>query len=161
MCGWIILSQIQFPSLIKCVISKQIGCFMNHENVQSLNVQLMLSPTRLSLEIRCLIRDPKTSFWMLIWICSGMAYSRERIHGWMDCPEQPVRSHLGEASLMFSKRKTRLVAISTSHHLDSTRLLVHLVASEFGVVLVFLYPSLLLLGTSLYLLGTGSRRITM
>lgn len=90
-----------------------------------------------------------------------MGYNRGGTHGRMDSLAQHVLSHRERTSPTCSKWRTKSVAISTFHHLASTKLLEHLVASEFGAVLGFLYLSLLLLASSQYLLVIGSREITM
>lgn len=93
--------------------------------------------------------------------CTGMAYSTGGTHGRMESTAQIVQSHLGRTSLTLSKSKTRLVAFSTSHHLECRKLLEDLVASEFGAALAFLSLFLLLQGTLPYLLGIGSRQTTV
>jgi len=90
---------------------------------------------------------------------TGMAYSREGTHGKMEFMALTVQSDQERTSLMFSKRRIRLVATSTTHHLDFRKLLEGSVASESGAVQGFQFPSLLLPGTSPYWLGTGSREI--
>lgn len=79
-------------------------------------------------------------------VLAGMGYSREGIRGKTEFMEQLVQSHLEKILHMSSKQKTRLAAIFTSRHFYSTRLREHLVASESGAVLGFLFHSLLLLG---------------
>jgi hypothetical protein len=90
---------------------------------------------------------------------TGMAYSREGTHGKMEFMALTVQSDRERTSLMFSKRRIRSVATSTTHHLDFRKLLEGSVASESGAVQGFQFPSLLLPGTSPYWLGTGSREI--
>jgi hypothetical protein len=86
---------------------------------------------------------------------AGMAYSTGEIHGRMAFLGQTVRSRPGRTSHTLFRLKTRLVAISTFHHLECIKLLVHLVASEFGAVLVFLSLFLLLQETLPYSLVIG------
>lgn len=96
----------------------------------------------------------------LLAIVSGMVYNKGETHGKMEFMAQLVQFHLGKTSLIPSKQKTKLVVISTSHHLLCTRQLGDMVPSESIVVLEFQYLSLHLLMISLYLLETCTREVT-
>lgn len=90
-----------------------------------------------------------------------MAYSTEGIHGRMVFMEPTAQSHQGETSHTYSKQRTKLVAISTSHRSVSTRPLELLAPSESGAVRGYLYLFLHLPEIFIYLRVTGSSGITM
>lgn len=86
-----------------------------------------------------------------------MGYNIEETHGKMELMEPTAQYHQERTSPTCSKPKTRLVAISTSHHLVSTRPLAALVASKSLAALESPYHFLLLPVITLYLPGTGTR----
>ncbi|KAK9987787.1 hypothetical protein SO802_028026 [Lithocarpus litseifolius] len=92
--------------------------------------------------------------------CGGYFWNgiQQRRNSWQDgvygtnCPIRP-----GKNFTYFIQVKDQIGSYFYFHHLDSRKLLEVLVASESGVAQRFQFRSLLLLVTSPYWLGTGTR----